>query len=105
MELITVTPKETANPYAADVAQLVKAAESNPMQGGAFVVKAKDVGKAKFKIAKAANALDRTAALHTEETQKDGTVRLVYRIKPRHQSKPRGPRKPETGQAVETVKK
>lgn len=103
MELIVVTPKAKVNPYANDVAQLVKAAETNPMQAGKFVVKAEEIGKAKYKIAKAANDLDRTAALHDEIVNPDKSVTLIYRIKPRHQSKPRGPRKPKAG--AEIVKK
>lgn len=97
MKIITVAPKVKENPFAADVAALVQASETRPDAAGAFEVPTAEASKAKFKIAKAAHAHDRTASLYSEETSgKNGeTTTLVYRIKAKHQSKPRGPRKPK----------
>lgn len=92
MDIIEVAPKTKVNPFAADVAALVKASDANPGAAGAFKVptlrdNGKDnVARTKFAIAKAANALDRTASLYETRTEgKNGeTTVLVYQMKPKH---------------------
>jgi hypothetical protein len=98
MRVVEIAKTEAPNPFAADIAELIKQTETNPLAAGIFEVPVAEAGvggsKTKYKIGKAANAVDRTAAILSEEVIK-GIYTVTVRIKPRHQSKPRGPRKPK----------
>lgn len=104
MQIIEIAPTATVNPFADDIAKLAEMTEANPQAAGEFIVPTAEVGKTKFKIGKAANAIDLTAALALEEPAKEkGQTRLVYRLKPRHKTGPRAARTVEAIEATETV--
>lgn len=92
MQIIEIDTPKAVNPYAADIATLAEMSESNPKAAGEFFVPTDEAKKNQFKIGKAANEIDKTAALILSEDRGDGTTRLVYRLKARHQSGPRKPR-------------
>lgn len=103
MEIIELAPVVATNPFSADIQALATMTEENELAAGEFVIPDSEVGKAKFKIAKAANSIDLTAALALEEPGKTkNTTRLVYRLKPRHKTGPRTPKTVETVESVES---
>lgn len=102
MQIIEIVETVAANPFSADIAALAEMTVANPQAAGEFLVDDAEVGKTKFKIGKAANAIDKTAALVVEEPSKTkGQTRLVYKLKPRHRTGPRAARK--TAEGVEAT--
>jgi hypothetical protein len=106
MQIITVAPKTAVNPFASDIAELAKATESNAQAAGTWAVPSAEAGKSKYKIGKAANAINLTAALVSETVEKKdgkptGNIVLTFRLKGRHQSTTRI----RTPKPVETTSK
>lgn len=108
MQIVTVESTAPVNPFAADVEALrlitegdaANSVEAQPLAAGEFICAEDEVSKTKFKIGKAANAIDRTAALVSEVKRKDG-VHLTYKIKARHRATTRN-RKPK-GETVDST--
>jgi hypothetical protein len=101
MKIVEYVAPEKVNPYAEDVAALIKQTETKPNAAGSWTVPIDDEGKTKYKIAKAANDQGRTASFVSAIDSADGkTVTITFRIKEKHKS---GPRNRRTGTAVETT--
>lgn len=83
VKIVDFVAEEKTNPYTDDIQALLDAGEG---KAAVFEVPFEDAKKARFKIAKAANAVDKTARFRKEES--DGKVtKFTITLTTRHQAR------------------